>query len=77
MKQKNEIGENKYYYNVFSPLQDEIECSLYNKFGHKESEWKIKVGLSYWHEHKTITPKVQKMKNTNSENCGLYLYAGD
>ena len=27
-KQKNEFGEKKSSYNVFSPLQDEIECSF-------------------------------------------------
>ena len=38
-KQRNETRINKDIYNNFTPLQDEIECSYCNNFGHEEYEF--------------------------------------
>ena len=40
--QKNVIGIMKQTYNNFSLLENEIECSIYNNFGHEESECRSK-----------------------------------
>jgi len=37
-EQNNELTARKSSYNFFLPLQDEIECSLCNSFGHKETK---------------------------------------
>jgi len=47
---KNDIEGKKYSCNIFLPLQDEIECSLCNKFGHKETKCRRNTGPSYQHE---------------------------
>ena len=40
--QRSIIGIKKISYNNFSPLEDEIECSFCNEFGHEESECRRK-----------------------------------
>jgi len=75
--QHNVNRSGKSSYNVFSPLKNEVECSIFNNFGSEETEHWSRMIPSYQHEQKWELPKVCKMKITSSEKCGLALYAGD
>lgn len=76
-KQHNANRTNKSSYNAFSPLQNEVEFSIWIKFGHEETKCRRRMNSYYQHENKTDSPKVWKKKITSSENSGLALYVGD
>jgi hypothetical protein len=63
------------YNNVFSPLLDEIECSICNNFGHKENECRSKMLSSFKKDKKEDFTKIWKKKRKKTEECGLSLYA--
>ena len=42
-KENNDIREKKSSFNVFSPIQDEIGCTIFNNFGHNEIEYRIRI----------------------------------
>ena len=44
--QRSVTGIKKSSYNNFSPLENEIQCSICNNFGHEESERKRKLQQS-------------------------------
>ena len=71
-KKRIDIGIKKNTYNNFSPLQNEIECAYCNKFGHEESECRIKLQPK---EHIPSTSKVWRKKELQVENCGIDLFA--
>jgi len=68
---------NKSSYNALSPLHNEVECSIFNHFGHEETECKHKMIPTYQHEQKTKLPNVWKRKIMSSKKCDLALYAGN
>ena len=71
-KQRNETGIKKNTYNNFSPLQNEIECSYCNNFGHEESECRSKLQPK---ENTPLNSKVWRKKDLQVESCGIYLFA--
>ena len=54
------------------PLQNEVECTYCNNFGHEESECRSKIQLK---EHFPSSCKVWKKKELQVENCGIALFA--
>ena len=71
-KAKNETGIKKNTYNKFYPLQNEIECSYCNKFGHEESECMSKLQPK---EHIPSNSKVCRKKDLQVESYGIDLFA--
>ena len=70
-KKKMNIEPKKNTYNNFSPLQNEVECTYCNKFGHEESECRSKVQPK---QHFPSSSKVWKKKELQVENCGIALF---
>ena len=72
-KQRNETGikKNTYKKKKNSPLQDEIECSFCNNFGHEESECKRKLQPK---EQISTNSKVWKKKELQFESCDIDLF---
>ena len=56
------IGIKKNSYYNFSPLEDEIECSFCNNFGHEESKCRRKFWPTYKKEKTSSNSKVWKKK---------------
>ena len=73
--QRNVIGIKKISYNNFSLLQNEIECSIYNNFGHEESECRIKIRQISEKEKTPLNPKIWRKKEPQTKSCGISLYA--
>ena len=73
-KKRIDIETKKNTYNKFSPLQNEVECTYCNNFGHEELECKSKVQPK---EHVPSNSKVWKKKELQVENCGIALFAED
>ena len=71
-KQRNETGINKNTYNNFSPIQNEIECSYCNNFGHEESECRSKIQPK---EHIPSNSRVWRKKDLQVESYGIALFA--
>jgi len=61
-RKRSVIGINKSSYYNFSPLEDEIECSFFNKFGHEESECRSKFKPTYQKEQTSSNSKVWTKK---------------
>ena len=70
-KKINETGIKKNTYNNFSPLQNEIECSYCNNFGHGESKFKRKIQPK---EQIPTSSKVWTKKDLQFERCGIDLF---
>ena len=72
---RNVTGIMKRTYNNVSALENEIECSICNNFGHEDSE----CGSWFWQttqkEQAALSSKTWKKKETQLERCGIALYA--
>jgi len=71
-KKRSVIGIKKSSYNKFSPLEDEIECSLCNNFGHEECRRKFRS--TYQKAQTSSNSKVWKKKELQSERHGIALF---
>ena len=65
----------KNFYNNFSPLENEVECSICNNIGHEEFESRRKFWPSHKKEQTSLNPKIWRKKESQSEICGIALYA--
>ena len=73
--QRNVSGIKKSSYNNFSLLENEIECSICNNFGHEESECRSKFRQISQKEKTPLNPKIWRKKEPQTEICGIVLYA--
>jgi len=64
--QRSVIGIKKSSYNNFSPIEDEIECSFCNNFGHEESECRRKFRPTLQKEKSSLNSKVWRKKEVQS-----------
>ena len=62
-------------YNNFSLLENEIECSICNNFGHEESECRSKFQQTSQKEKTSLNPKIWRRKEPQTERCGIAFYA--
>lgn len=61
-------------HNNFSPLEDEIECSFFNNFGHEESECRSEFRPTIQKEKTSSNSKVWKRKEFQSERSGIAMF---
>eukprot|EP00253_Pinus_taeda_P009419 PITA_09419 len=61
-------------YNNFSALENEIECSICNNFGHEDSECRSRSRQTTQKEQASLTPKTWRKKEPQLERCGIALY---
>lgn len=61
-------------YNNFSPLENEIECSICNNFGHKDSECRSRFWKTTQKEQASLSPKTWRKKEPQPERCSIALY---
>eukprot|EP00253_Pinus_taeda_P020139 PITA_20139 len=73
--QRNVTGIKKSSYNKFSLLENEIEFSIYNNFGHEESKCRSKFRKISQKEQTPLNPKIWRRKEPQTERCGIALYA--
>ena len=73
--QSNVIGIMKRTYNKFSALENEIECSICNNFGHEDSKCRSKFRQTSQKEQSSLGPKTWRKKELQTERCGIALYA--
>jgi len=62
--QKSVIEIKKSSYNNFSPLENEVECSICNNFGHEEFECRSKFRTSLQKEQTSLNPKIWRKKES-------------
>jgi len=67
-------GIKKTSYNNFSPLENEVECSICNNFGHEEFECRNKFRPLLQKEKTSLNPKIWRKKEYQLERCGIDLY---
>jgi len=72
--QRNVTGIMKRPYNIFSLLENEIECSICNNIGHEYSKWS-KFRKTSQKEQTSLSPKIWRKKEPQTERCGIALYA--
>jgi len=71
-KQRSMTGIKKRTYNNFSALENEIEYSICNNFGHEDSECRS----MFWQtKEQASNAKTWRMKEPQLERCGIALYA--
>ena len=68
------IGIKKSSYNNFSLLENEIECSICNNFGHEEFELRSKFRKISQKEKTALNPKTWRRKEPQTKICGITLY---
>ena len=68
-------GIMKRTYNNFSALENEIECSICNNFGHEYFECRSKFWQTSQKEQLSLGPKTWRKKEPQPERCGIALYA--
>ena len=68
-------GIMKRTYNNFSALENEIECSICNNFGHEDSECRSRFRQTTQKEQAPLSPKTWRKKEPQPERCGIGLYA--
>ena len=73
--QRNVTRIMKRTYNNVSLLENEIECSICNSFGHEEFECRSKFRQTSQKEQDSLGPKTWKKKELQTERCGIALYA--
>eukprot|EP00253_Pinus_taeda_P026536 PITA_26536 len=73
--QRSVTGIMKRTYNNFFVLENEIECSICNKFGHEDSECKSNFWETSQKEKASLGPKTWRKKEPQPERCGIALYA--
>jgi len=74
-KQRSMTGIMKITYNNFSVLENEIESSICNNFGHEYSEFRSMFQQTTQKEQASLSSKTWKKKETQLERCGIALYA--
>ena len=67
-------GIMKRTYNNFFALENEIECSICNNFGHEDSECRSRFRQATQKEQASNI-KTWRMKEPQPERCGIALYA--
>jgi len=71
-KQRSMIGITKGTYNNFSALENEIECSICNNFGHEDSECRSR----FWQtKEQASSTRSWRIKQPQPERCGIAFYA--
>eukprot|EP00253_Pinus_taeda_P014520 PITA_14520 len=73
-KQRSMTGIMKRTYNKFSSLENEIECSISNNFGHEDSECRSRFRQATLNDPTSLNPKTWKKKEPQPERCGIALY---
>ncbi len=73
-KQRSMSTISKRTYNNFSALDNEIECSICNNFGHEDSECRSRFWKTTQKEQ-TSSAKTWRMNEPQLERCGIALYA--
>eukprot|EP00253_Pinus_taeda_P025320 PITA_25320 len=73
-KQRSMPAITKRTYNNFSTLENEIECSICNNFGHEDSECRSRFWKTTQKEQ-TSSARTWRMKEPQPERCGIALYA--
>jgi len=72
-KQKSMTGITKRTYNNFSALENEIECSICNNFGHEDSEYRSRFRQTTQKEQASST-RTWRIKEPQPERCGIAFY---
>ena len=67
-------GIMKRTFNNFSALENEIECSICNNFGHEDSECRSRFRQTTQKEQAS-SAKSWRIKEPQPERCGIALYA--
>ena len=65
-------------YNNFSALENEVECSICNNFGHEDSECRSRFQERKEQEGKkeqATSTKTWRIKEPQTERCGIAFYA--
>ena len=71
-KQRSMIGITKRTYNNFSALENEIECSICNNFGHENCECRSR----FWQtKEQASSTRRWRIKEPQPERCGIAFYA--
>jgi len=73
-KQRSMTGITKMTYNNFSALENEIECSICNNFGHEDSECRRRFRQTT-HKEQALSARTWRMKEPQPERCGIDFYA--
>ena len=71
-KQRSMTGITKRTYNNFSALENEVECSICNNFGHEDSECRSKFQQR---KEQASSTKTWRIKEPQTERCGIAFYA--
>jgi len=71
-KQRSMTRITKRTYNNFSALENEIECSICNNFGHEDSECRSKFRQT---KEQTSCTRTWRIKEPRLERCGIAFYA--
>ena len=61
-KQRSMTGIIKMTYNNFSTLENEIECSICNNFGHEDFEYRSRFQQTTQKEQASLSPKIWRTK---------------
>ena len=69
-KQRSMTGITKRTYNNFSALENEIECSICNNFGHEDSECRSRFRQT---KEQAASTKTWRIKEP--QRCGIEFYA--
>ena len=71
-KQRSMTGITKRTYNNFSALENEVECSICNNFGHEDSECRSRFQQT---KQQASNIKTWRIKEPQTERCGIAFYA--
>eukprot|EP00253_Pinus_taeda_P008323 PITA_08323 len=71
-KQRSMTRITKRTYNNFSVLENEVECSICNNFGHEDSEWRSRFQQR---KEQASSTKTWRIKEPQIERCGIAFYA--
>ena len=67
-------GIMKRTYNNFYALENEIECSICNNFGHEDSKCRSRFRQITQKEQASLSTKIWRKKEPQPERCGIALY---
>eukprot|EP00253_Pinus_taeda_P024419 PITA_24419 len=71
-KQRSMTGITKRTYNNFSALENEVECSICNNFGHEDSECRSRFQQT---KEQPSNTKTWRIKEPQTKRCGITFYA--
>ena len=71
-KQRSITGITKRSYNKFLALENEIECSIYNNFGHEYYECRIRFRQT---KEQASSTRTWRIREPQPERCGINFYA--